>query len=27
MRNTSDKPFDIEGPIVGAIAARGYRIH
>src|SRR5215813_5788022 len=26
MRNTSDKPFDIEGPIVSAIAARGYRI-
>ena len=26
IRNTSDKPFDIEGPIVTAIAARGYRI-
>jgi Enterobacterial TraT complement resistance protein len=26
MRNTSDQPFDIEGPIVTAIAARGYRI-
>ena len=26
IRNTSDKPFDIEGAIVTAIAARGYRI-
>jgi Enterobacterial TraT complement resistance protein len=26
IRNTSDKPFDIEGPIVTAIAARGYRV-
>lgn len=26
VRNTSDKPFDIEQPIVSAIAARGYRI-
>jgi len=26
MRNTSDKPFDIEGPVVNAIAARGYRV-
>ena len=26
VRNTSDKPFDIEGPIVAAITARGYRI-
>jgi Enterobacterial TraT complement resistance protein len=26
IRNTSDKPFEIEGPIVTAIAARGYRI-
>src|SRR5215475_9807622 len=26
IRNTSDKPFDIEGPIAGAISARGYRI-
>jgi hypothetical protein len=26
MRNTSDKPFDIEGPIISAIAARGYRV-
>ena len=26
LRNTSDKPFDIEGPIVSAIVARGYRV-
>ena len=26
LRNTSDRPFDIEGPIVNAIAARGYRV-
>jgi Enterobacterial TraT complement resistance protein len=26
IRNTSDKAFDIEGPIVGAIAAKGYRV-
>jgi hypothetical protein len=26
IRNTSDKPFDIEGPIMSAIAARGYRV-
>ena len=26
IRNTSDKPLDIEGPIVTAIAARGYRV-
>jgi Enterobacterial TraT complement resistance protein len=25
IRNASDKPFDIEGPVVTAIAARGYR--
>ncbi len=26
VRNTSDKPFDIQGPIMSAIASRGYRI-
>jgi hypothetical protein len=26
IRNTSDKAFDIEGPIVTAITARGYRV-
>jgi hypothetical protein len=26
MRNTSDKAFDIEGAIVSAVAARGYRV-
>jgi Enterobacterial TraT complement resistance protein len=26
IRNTSDKMFDIEGPIVTAITARGYRV-
>jgi hypothetical protein len=26
IRNTSDKAFDIEGPIVNAISARGYRV-
>ena len=26
IRNTSDRSFDIEGPIVNAIAARGYRV-
>ena len=26
IRNTSDKTFDIEGPIVTAITARGYRV-
>jgi Enterobacterial TraT complement resistance protein len=26
IRNTSDKAFDIEGPIVTAIMARGYRV-
>ena len=26
IRNTSDKAFDIEAPIVNAIAARGYRV-
>jgi hypothetical protein len=26
VRNTSDKPFDIQGPIMAAIASRGYRI-
>lgn len=26
IRNTSDKPIDIEAPIMNAIAARGYRV-
>jgi outer membrane lipoprotein SlyB len=26
IRNTSDKPFEIEGSIMSAIAARGYRV-
>jgi hypothetical protein len=26
IRNTSDKQFDLEGPIVAAISARGYRV-